>query len=172
MLICFAIFSYYTVIFAIKLVAESNFSVEPADTVSVQQFISQDNSKGTYIIVLPDSVGQPELKIASPSGTALVEKQLVEALTMDTFPLTETGNYVLTLANTSPDKTLKANIVFGDQKTIIENGLSVSPDTLSSIFNLAVYTAIAVIIAGVVLTVLDRQHLSKMRQFGDTSDLV
>jgi hypothetical protein len=169
----FAIFSYYTVLFAIKLITESNYSVEPASKVSIQQFISgQNSSQGTYIIAMQHPVGEPGLKIASPSGATLVEKQLAEILTMDTFSVTETGNYTLTLANTSPDNTLEANIVFGDQRTIIESGLSISPETLSLVFNLTLYTAIAVIITGAIITILDRQRISKMKQFGDTSDLV
>ncbi len=174
----FAIFSFYTVLFATKLVSESNYSVDPGKRVSIQQFISRENaSQGTYIIAMQQQQqepvgGQPSLKIISPSGTTLVEKQLAGTVTMDTFPVTQTGNYTLTLINTSQNSTLKANIVFGDQRTIIESGLRASPETLSLIFNLTLYTAVAIIIAGAIITILDKQRISKMKQFGDTSDLV
>jgi hypothetical protein len=39
-------------------------------------------------------------------------------------------------------------------------------------FNFTLYAGIAVFVAGVIITVLDRQRTSKMKQFGDTSDLV
>lgn len=176
----FAIFSFYTVLFATKLVSESNYSVDPGKRVSIQQFISRENaSQGTYIIAMQQQQqqqepvgGQPSLKIISPSGTTLVEKQLAGTVTMDTFPVTQTGNYTLTLINTSQNSTLSANIVFGDQRTIIESGLRASPETLSLIFNLTLYTAVAIIIAGAIITILDKQRISKMKQFGDTSDLV
>jgi hypothetical protein len=169
----FAIFSYYTVLFAAKLITESSYSVAPADKLSIPQFIdSQNASEGAFIVAMQHQVGQPLIKITSPSGATLTEKQLPETITMDTFAITETGNYTLTLTNASPDATLEANILFGDKRMIIENGLSVSPETLSLIFNLTLYTAIAVIIAGAIITILDRQRISKMKQFGDTSDLV
>jgi hypothetical protein len=179
MAIGFAIFSYYTVLFAAKLVAETGYTVEPSGKISITKFISSQNaSQGTFIIVMQQGLGgqnqhqQPFLQIANPSGKTLVEKQLAEALTMDTFPVTETGNYTLTLANTPSGSSLKANVIFGDQRTIIESGLSVSPDTLSLIFNLTLYTAITIIIAGAIITFLDRKRINKMKQFGDTSDLV
>ena len=169
----FAIFSYYTVLFAAKLITESSYSIAPADKLSIQQFInSQNASEGAFIVAIQHQVQQPLIKITSPSGATLIEKQLVETITMDTFAITETGNYKMTLTNASPDTSIEANIIFGDKRMIIENGLSVSPETLSLIFNLTLYTAIAVIIAGAIITILDRQRISKMKQFGDTSDLV
>ena len=176
MAVGFAIFSYYTVLFAAKLVAETGYSVDPFGKISITKFISSQNaSQGTFIIVLQQGLGgqqQPVIKIDGPSGAALIEKQLAETLTIDTFPVTETGNYTLTLANTSPGSSLKTNVIFGDQRTIIESGLSVSPDTLSLVFNLTLYTAVTIIIAGAIITILDRKRISKMKQFGDTSDLV
>lgn len=178
MAIGFGIFSYYTVLFAAKLVAETAYTIEPSGKISITKFISiQNASQGTFIIVMQQGLGgqnhqHPFLKIANPSGKTLVEEQLAEALTIDTFPVTETGNYILTLANTPSGSSLEVNVIFGDQRTIIESGLSVSPDTLSLVFNLTLYTAITIIIAGAIITFLDRKRINKMKQYGDTSDLV
>jgi uncharacterized repeat protein (TIGR01451 family) len=169
----FAIFSYYTVLFAAKLITESSYSIAPADKLSLQQSINNQNaSEGSFIVAMQHQVGQPTIKINSPSGATLVEKQLIDSITMDTFAITETGTYTLTLTNASPDTPLEANIIFGDKNMIVERGLSISPETLSLVFNLTLYTAFAVIITGAIITILDRQRISKMKQFGDTSDLV
>jgi uncharacterized repeat protein (TIGR01451 family) len=172
MAIGFAIFTYYTVLFATKLLAENKYNIEPADATSVERFISKNATEGTYIVALVQAAGQPGLKITDPAGQVLVDKQLEGTLSMDTFGLTQDGNYTLTVANTSPDSALEANIVFGDQKSIIESGLDINPVTLSVMFNFTLYAGIAVFVAGVIITVLDRQRTSKMKQFGDTSDLV
>ena len=172
MAIGFAIFTYYTVLFATKLLAENKYNIEPANATSVERFIRKNATEGTYIVALVQAAGQPGLKITDPAGQVLVDKQLEGTLAMDTFGLTQDGNYTLTVANTSPDSALEANIVFGDQKSIIESGLDINPVTLSVMFNFTLYAGIAVFAAGVIITVLDRQRTSKMKQFGDTSDLV
>ena len=169
-----AIFGYYSLLFTTKLLIQNNYSIGPANNVSIYRFInSQNASQGTYIVAIPQSPIRPAiLKIASPSGALLVEKQIAQTLTMDTFPVAETGNYTLIVMNSSHNSTLQANIVFGDQRAIIESGLSVSPETLLLIFSLTLYTGVAIIIAGAIITILDRQRISKMKRFGDTSDLV
>jgi uncharacterized membrane protein len=167
----FAIFSYYTVVFAARLLSENNYSVDPGSEQSIQQFISQNSSEGTYLVALPQLAGQPKLKIASPEGQTLVEQQIAETVTAGTFPIASSGNYTLTLANPSSD-VLQASIVFGDQESIIQSGLGISPLVLALSFNFALYAGIAVIAAGIVITILDRRRISKMKQFGDTSDLV
>jgi len=172
MAIGFAIFTYYTVLFATKLLGENIHTIGPANTTSIVRFISRNATEGTYIVALPQSVGQPGLKIMGPSGQVLVDKQLTETVTMGTFNVTQDGNYTLVVANTSPNLPLESNIVFGDQKSIVESGLDINPVTLGATFNFTLYTGIAVFIAGVIVTVLDRQRASKMKQFGDTSDLV
>jgi uncharacterized repeat protein (TIGR01451 family) len=172
MAIGFAIFTYYTVVFATKLLSENKYPIEPAGAASVERFISKNATEGTYIVALTQPVGQPGLKITDPAGQVLVDQQLEGTLAMDTFSLTQDGNYTLTVANSSPDSALEANIVFGDQRSIIESGLDINPVTLSVMFNFTLYAGIAVFVAGVIITVLDRQRTSKMKQFGDTSDLV
>jgi len=172
MTIGFAVFTYYTVLFATKLLGENVRPIDPANTTSIERFISSNATEGTYIVALPQPVGQPELKIMDPSGQVLIDKQLTETVEMGTFNVTQDGNYTLVVANTSPNLPLEANIVFGDQKSIVESGLDINPVTLGVTFNFTLYAGIAVFVAGIIITVLDRQRSSKMKQFGDTSDLV
>jgi uncharacterized repeat protein (TIGR01451 family) len=172
MAIGFAIFTYYTVLFAAKLLGENKYDVAPAGVSSIERFISKNATEGTYIVALLQPVGQPGLEIKDPAGQVLIDKQLEGTLAIDTFGLTQDGNYTLTVSNTSPDSALEANIVFGDRKSIIESGLDINPVTLGMMFNFALYAGIVVFAAGVIITVLDRQRARKMKQFGDTSDLV
>jgi hypothetical protein len=169
MAIGFAIFTYYTVLFATKLLNENKFIADTAGMTSTKTLISHNATEGTYIVALADTAGQPGLKIEDPSGKVLVDKQITENPAMGTFALTEDGNYTLTVTNMSPSS--EVHVIFGDQKSIV-GGLGIDPVTLGVVFNFTLYAGIAVFGAGVIITVLDRQRTSKMKQFGDTSDLV
>jgi len=169
MAVGFAIFAYYTVSFATKLLSENKYVADPAGTASIPKFISQNATEGTYIVALAEAAEQAGLKIEDPSGKALVEKQLTENPSMGTFATTEDGNYTLTVTNASPNS--EVHIIFGDQESIA-GGLGVDPVTLGVVFNFTLYAGISVFIAGIIITILDRQRANKMKQFGDTSDLV
>jgi len=169
MAIGFAIFTYYTVLFATNLLNQNKYLADSSGTISAKTFINHNSAEGTYIVAPAQVEGQPGLKIADPSGRVLVDKQLTENPALGTFTLTEDGNYTLTLTNASPDS--EVHIIFGDQKSIVD-GLDIDPITLGVVFNFSLYAGIAVFSAGIIITFLDRQRTSKMKQFGDTSDLV
>lgn len=82
----------------------------------------------------------------------------------ETFVIMESGYYTLVLTNPSSEKTLDATILFGDRESYA------TAEQL--IFSFMVIAGIITAIAGAVITVLDRRKINKMRQYGDTSDLV
>lgn len=139
------------------------YSIKPNDRLVIQQFVS-NTSQGVYSISFPLFEGQPGLKIVSPANQTIVEKTISPPLVNEVFTITESGYHTLILANPSSDATLEASILFGDRESFATQE--------QIIFNSLVYAGIIAAIAGSVITVLDRRRTSRMKQFGDTSDLV
>lgn len=156
-----ALVSFATSIF---LLAEYSYSIKPNDRLIVQQFIPNNGSQGVYSISFPTFEGQPTLKIIDPLNQTIVEKTINPPIVSETFVAMESGNYTLVLTNPSTEKTLDASILFGDQESFA------SAEQL--VFSFMLIAGIITAIAGAVITVLDRRRSNKMKQFGDTSDLV
>lgn len=146
------------------LLVENTYSIKPNDRLIVQQFFPNNGSQGVYSISFPSFEGQPNLKIMNSINQTIVEKTITPPIVSETFAAVESGNYTLILANPSPDKTLEASVLFGDR------GSFASTEQLIASFILS--AGIIAAIAGAVITILDRRRASKMKQFGDTSDLV
>jgi len=146
------------------LLPEYTYSIKPNDRLIIHQFFPNNSSQGLYSISFPSFEGQPTLKIMDPSNQTIVEKTIVPPIVSETFVATESGYYTLALTNPSSEKTLDAAILFGDRESYA------SAEQLIASFTLI--AGIIASIAGAVITVLDRRRTKKMRQFGDTSDLV
>jgi len=98
------------------------------------------------------------------ANQTVVEETINPPIVNGVFTITESGNYSLILVNPAPDATLEASVLFGDQGSFATSEQVI----LSSLL----YVGIIAVIAGAVITILDRRRIGKMKQFGDTSDLV
>jgi hypothetical protein len=145
------------------LLAENTYSIKPNDHLIIQQFVS-NTSQGIYSISFPSFEGQPGLIIMNPLNQTIVEKNITPPIISETFEAVESGDYTLILTNPLSDKTLEAAVLFGDRESFA------SIEQL--IFSFMLSVGIIAAIAGTVITILDRRRTSKMKQFGDTSDLV
>lgn len=167
------IFLYSTIEFANNLMNDNRYRIGPGESQSITQFIG-NVSEGAYIVALQETFIQLNLSITNPSNMTIVERQVSlspnDAPIFERFPVDESGDYVLTLANPSADAAVDISAVLGDNESILETGFSFA--SLALTFVSMFVTGIAVAIAGAVITVLDRRRISKMKQFGDTSDLV
>lgn len=146
----------------IYLLAGNIHTIKPNENLTIQRFISSNTSQGVYRISFPLFEGKPNLKIVNPINQTIVERTIDPPLVSEVFTITESGYYTLVLTNPSSDTTLEATILFGDRESFA------TPELVSNF----VYVGIIAAIAGTVITVLDRRRTSKMKQFGDTSDLV
>jgi hypothetical protein len=149
----FAIFVY--------LITGNTYSIQPNDQLTLQQFIS-NSSLGVYSISFPLFEGQPNLRILDGGNRTIVEKEISPPVINEVFPTAEGGYYTLILTNPSPDSILEASILFGDQDSY----------TTQTILSFSLYGGIIAAIAGAVITILDRLRISRMKRFGDTTDLV
>jgi subtilase family serine protease len=94
----------------------------------------------------------------------IVEQAISPPVVNEVFTVVGSGNYTLILTNLSSDTALEASILFGDRESYATQE--------QLIFSFLLYAGIIAIIAGAVITILDRRRINKMKQFGDTSDLV
>jgi hypothetical protein len=145
----------------VYLITGNTYSIQPNDRITLQQFIS-NGSQGVYSISFPLFEEQPNLRILDAGNRTIVEKEIAPPVINEVFPAAEGGYYTLILTNPSSDAILEASILFGDQDSY----------TLQTILSFSLYGSIIAAIAGAIITILDRLRISRMKQFGDTSDLV
>jgi hypothetical protein len=147
----------------VYLVTGNTYSVKPNDQLVLRQFVS-NNSKGIYSISFPLFEGRPDLKIIDASNQTIVGKKIDPPIVNEVFASTESGYHTLILTNPSSDATLEVSILFGDQESYATQA--------QLIFSILLYGGIITTIAGAITTILDRLRINKMKQFGDTSDLM
>lgn len=148
---------------SLYLLSGSIYSIKPNDRLVIQQFVS-NTSQGIYSISFPLFEGQPKLQIVNAANQTIVEETITPPIVNGVFTITESDNYTLILTNPASDATLEASVLFGDQASFATSE--------QLIFNSLLYVGIIAVIGGAVITILDRRRIGKMKQFGDTSDLV
>lgn len=148
---------------SLYLLSGNTYSIKPTERLVIQQFVS-NTSQGVYSISFPLFEGQPYLQIVDEANKTIVEETINPPIVNGVFTITKSGNYSLILVNPASDATLEASVLFGDQGSFATSE--------QVIFNSLLYVGIIAVIAGAVITILDRRRIGKMKQFGDTSDLV
>lgn len=148
---------------SLYLLSGNTYSIKPSERLVIQQFVS-NTSQGVYSISFPLFEGQPYLQIVDEANKTIVEETINPPIVNGVFTIMKSGNYSLILVNPASDATLEASVLFGDQGSFATSE--------QVIFNSLLYVGIIAVIAGAVITILDRRRIGKMKQFGDTSDLV
>jgi hypothetical protein len=148
---------------SVYLLAGNTYSIQPGDRLVIQRPVS-NASEGIYNISFPLFEGEARLQILNPMNQTIVEQAISPPIVNEVFAPAASGDYTLILTNPSEDSTLEASILFGDR-----DSYATSEHLL---FSFLLYAGIIAVIAGAAITILDRRRISKMKQFGDTSDLV
>ena len=166
--ISFSMLGYYGLQFVSSIQQDEKLVVSPGGSLEIKQNINA--SQGAYVVAFPDFAGQPAVTIKDPAGKVIVDKTISPPIIIEPFVAGESGVYTLTLSNPT-EQALEATVILGDNQTVL------SRSDLSSAANALAFTSIlgigiAVAVAGAVITILDRRRASRMKQFGDTSDLV
>lgn len=163
---------YYGMQFATAIEQAEKYMVQPGGSIEIQQRIV-NASQGAYVVALPDfSNEQPvAVRIRNPANQTVVDKSINSQIMIELFETTTSGVYTLTLSNPSSNKILAVSVILGDQEKVLgESNIPVT--AMAAAFTSLLFIGIAAIIAGAAITVLDLRKVSKMKQFGDTSDLV
>ncbi|AFU57449.1 hypothetical protein Ngar_c05050 [Candidatus Nitrososphaera gargensis Ga9.2] len=167
--VSFSMLGYYGLQFVSSIQQDKSLTVEPGGSLQVQQNINA--SQGAYVVAFPNFKGQPSVTITGPGGQVVVERTIEPPIIIEPFDAEQPGAYTLVLSNPT-DQVLEANIVLGDQETVLSRGINISSAVTALVFTSLLGIGIAVAVAGAIITILDRRRISKMKQFGDTRDLV
>jgi hypothetical protein len=168
-LIGFSMLVFHGMQFVNSIQEEQKLRVEPGGSVQMQQNINA--SQGAYVVVFPDFEGRPTVTIKDPSGHLVIERTIEPPIVLQPFDVAQPGVYTLVISNPT-DQVFEPFVVLGDQETVLSQGIDISATATALAFTSLLGVGVAVAVAGAVITVLDRRRISKMKQFGDTSDLV
>ena len=146
------------------LLTENTYVIGPGDNLTLRQHFSNSSLQGVYSISIPYYEDQPNLKIVNARNQTVTDRNITAPFVSETFSSEGDDYFTLILTNPSTDKALEASVLFGDRASFASTEQVISSFMLSA----GIITAIA----GSVITILDRRRSSKMKQFGDTSDLV
>ncbi|HEX7032287.1 MAG TPA: hypothetical protein VF172_04750 [Nitrososphaera sp.] len=166
--ISFSMLAYYGLQFVSSIQQEETLSIEPGGSIEIQKNVNA--SAAAYVVAFPGFEGQAAIEIRDPSGNTLIEKNIDPPIVIESFEIQEPGVYTLVLSNPT-EMALEASVLLDDYETVLgRSNLSTAAGALGFTSLLAVGAAIA--IAGAVITFVDRRRINRMKQFGDTSDLV
>jgi hypothetical protein len=165
----FSMLGYYSMQFVNSIQEDEKLRVEPGGSLEIKQNINA--SQGTYVVIFPDFEGRPTVTINDPSGHPVIKRAIEPPIVLESFTVVQPGVYTLSISNPT-DQVLEPFIVLGDQDTVFSQGIDFSATATAIAFTSLLGVGVALAIAGAVITVLDRRRISKMKQFGDTSDLV
>jgi hypothetical protein len=169
--ISLSVLGYYGLRLITNLEEQPKYSIPPSGSQKVQQNIA-NVSQGAYVVSFPNyDGGKPTVVLTDPARQEIVRKEVDPPILIESFPISVPGNYTLELSNPSPVQTLEASIILGSQESVLSTA-DISSAVMTFIFGLMLMAGIATAIAGAAITVMDKRRISKMKQFGDTTDLV
>jgi hypothetical protein len=168
--ISFSLLGYYTVQFVNNIQQEGKHRIDPGGSINVQENINNTQGIGIYSIAFAESSGSVSVKIIDNTGKTIVNKSINQPIVIEPFNAADSGIYTLNLLNPT-DQVLEAAVGFGDKDDVLSRKNHLSFDTVLIIVATFV-VGVVLAIAGVIITILDRRQINRMKQFGDTSDLI
>jgi hypothetical protein len=150
---------------------EEKYTLEPGRSVEISQNLTSAG-QGAYIAAFQELGGvNPVVTIRGPADNVLVQKSVDQLIVLEAFPVVEGGIHFMNLSNPSTSSTLEAAMVLDSQEAVLSRAGALSP-AITVAFGFMLIAGIGAMAAGAVITLLDRRRFSRMKQFGDTSDLV
>ncbi|MGI0025150.1 MAG: hypothetical protein ACREA4_08405 [Nitrososphaera sp.] len=162
---------YYGMKLITTIEGEEKHKIQPNDMIPVTANIS-NTEQGAYAVAFSDFTGgRPTVTIRDPSNQTILGKAVEPPFVIELFTVTDGGIYTLTLSNPSSDQVLEASVLLGSQENVLSK-VDITTAIMTFAFGLLLIGGIAAAVAGAVITVIDKRRFVKMKQFGDTSDLV
>jgi hypothetical protein len=168
--ISFSMLGYYTMQFVNIIQQEGKHTIEPGGSINLQENINNTPGIGIYVVAFAEFGGQASVIIMDNTGKIIVNKHIDPPIAIEPFNAEVPGLYNLKVINPT-DQMLEASIGFGDQDDMLSTKNLLSAMTVLILVSLLVI-GIALAIAGAIITILDRSKINKMKQFGDTRDLI
>jgi hypothetical protein len=168
--ISFSILGYYGLQLVNVVQREGKYTIEPHGSINTRQNINNTQGIGMYVIAFAEFGGQTSVMITDHTGKIIVDKNLNPPITIEPFNAEVPGLYNLTLLNPT-NRVLEGAMSFGDWEHVLgRKDLFSATTILFIVFLLGIGIALAIV--GAIITVLDRSRKRRMKQFGDTSDLI
>jgi hypothetical protein len=169
-LISFSMLGYYTMQFINIIQQEGKNTIAPGSSINVQETINNTQGIGIYIVTFAELGGQASVMIVDSAGKTLVDRNINPPIAIESFNTDAPGIYNMNLLNPT-NQVLEVAIGFGDQEDLLSRNDLFSTMAVQ-IFVSLIVVGIALTIAGGIITILDRKQINRMKQFGDTSDLI
>ncbi|MEO9320650.1 MAG: hypothetical protein ABI361_08265 [Nitrososphaera sp.] len=166
------VFAISITAFSAKLIAVvqtgEKYTIAPGSRLVLSSYIN--STSGAYFVDPNEtSMNYPVLTVVGPLNNTLIANRHVDVYTaMGQFPASRAGNYSLVLANPTGGNLL-VGAIFGASEDVFSQTFYIG---LIPVIYAGAYSGIASVAIGAVVTVLDRRKMTKMKQFGDMSDLV
>ena len=169
-IISFSMLGYYAIQFLSIIQQEGRYTIQPGRFIDLQQNIN--DTEGIYVIAFADFIGaQASVTIKDRVGKVLVDKNIDQPIIIEPFDAKVPGPYNLTLLNLG-SRSIEAAVHFGGQEEMLSEKNYLSSAITVTLFMSLLGIGMAVAIAGVAIIIIDRRRVNKMKQFGDTSDLI
>jgi hypothetical protein len=168
--ISFSMLGYYAMQFLSNIQQEGKYAIQPGHSINLRRSIN--DTQGIYIIAFADFIGaQASVTIKDSLGKTVVDNTIDPPIIIESFNAQIPGPYNLMLLNPT-DQSLEAAIYFGGQEQVLNEKNYFSYAITLTLFMSLLGIGIALAIAGMVIIILDKRRTDKMKQFGDTSDLI
>jgi hypothetical protein len=166
-----AVLGYYGMRLVEALEGDAKHAIQPGGSVEISQNLTSVG-QGAYVISF-SALGEvrPEVVITNPAGSVVVQKTLDQPIILEPFPVAQSGVFVLNLTNPSATASLEAAVILDSQEAVLSRAGALSP-VVTTAFGFMLVGGIGALAGGAIITIMDRRRLSKMKQYGDTSDLV
>jgi hypothetical protein len=168
--ISFSLLGYYTLQFLNIIQQEGKHRIDPGGSINVAENITNTQGIGIYAIAFAEFSGSSSVIIMDNAGKTIINKTINQPIIIEPFKIESHGIYTLTLLNPT-NQMIEAAIGFGDQDNVLSRKDLLSFDTVLILVSTLVIGGILAI-AGIIITIFDRRQISRMKQFGDTSDLI
>ena len=150
---------------------EEKYSVEPGKSIEISQNLTSAG-QGAFIVAFQELAEvQPIVTIRGPADALVLQKSVDQLIVLQAFPVVEDGVYSLNLSNPDTRSTLEAAVVLDSQEAVLSRAGALST-VITVAFGFMLVAGVGALVAGTVITIMDKRRVSKMKQFGDTSDLV
>jgi hypothetical protein len=168
--ISIAMLGYYA-LRLVEALEDEKYRVEPSSSATISRNITA-SGQAAYLasFMAFDAEARPTLAISSPSGGIVLQRTVDQPVVMEFFSIAEIGMYTLNLSNPSPDTAVEAGVILDSQEAILSRG-ALTP-AVTVLFWLILVSGVGSVVSGIAVLLMDRRRLSKMKKFGDMSDLV
>lgn len=165
-----AVLGYYGMMLVEALESDAKYSVDPGGSIELMQNLSAVG-QGAYIAAFPQlDAAKPIIVIRDPSDVIVRQNTVDQLIVLEAFPVAQSGVFTLNLTNPSSNA-VEAAVIMDSQEAVLSRAGALSP-IITVAFGFMLVAGAGALIAGALITIVDRRRLTKMKQYGDTSDLV